>query len=1145
MKKGIIARVLCLLLAAVMLFALGCSSTPEETTGEMVTITETDRVTEPETETETEEEETDPVETEEIINYVKISDKLEVPEVTHMADVKFITANLNTILKDGYGAKSLMADAFSSVFDRLIIFKTNNGHYEAYVLGKKTELATYATTLEDGHYISLYDVAQIFGGEYNYEIAEDEPRTTLIFGENSVKCTGKTGTLTVGGEEKEITVYVNTRILGSDEAYTDVQFINVKDIAALTGMNVYYTESGVICFSVGQAFDRLRGYYVAEEAAKLFLQDEEQDSFTRNMFVSIPNIIKMTEQNITAYSYPDIDLNANVAAYALQGVQSKVALGPAIVAGQGENPENYTVVRVFDIYQTCHTQFNAYPATVRGGVQVAAAVTSDGVNILTAPFSDASVTELRVYDANGSYKFSITPSTKAPYAIAAGSFTGKEDIFAVASQSDNGNGVYVEFFMATTGKKVIYADIDVKSTEKLTLSVNRATEGAEGLILAYKTKAYEYKSAKLSEIQLDGNEYNGVYGSAFGGYAATSDATDEYKAFSTVTEYKDGVKTVINAGAKENIFVSTAASKNTDYIKHGQFWHIRVEYPAPVMAKLGSNKTTTFRTSEINKFTISAGSDVKSKYKTQYNMWEPCSTHRWGKTAQMGYLINYVDPDTGAYAYATLTKKGERNDYLELGSSFYNATYAPNIQALDKLNFWTRRTYLQSLSELYREAPEYTVAVSPVHEHEIDSGAQSVGDYNPKMISAFAQWLKDMFGTIENINKRYGTDFKSFEELDAPRGTKRGDWDKYSTKRKANDYFTQWSLFNRYVVSRHVIMSYREALLAGFPPELIKAHQIPEGDAVAGLLGEADTRLSPVDTVMADGTGYGGTRYGVWYTDSNSFFALADRSGHNNITLGEYAAMSTDKEQTYKQLKYMFDNGIVFTHVMPWAGNVAQGDVMDKNEKYAIDTLQANEYPRSASSGGTGDVRAYVNGDIAYNIVEIGSKDDSAGLLKSVNADGSFEGTVYLQPFHAFVGVVDVARDVAVKGSGTLTFEMKGKVDAKGKELTGFNYNDIAELRFTAAPTGKRGTITVKITHEGYEMPVAEYTFTVTGEETEYRYTFKNQVFLEDCTAVVEYNRVNITDCDATLMYEMTARKYFNELNPKAHEGGVSFDLMY
>ena len=525
-------------------------------------------------------------------------------------------------------------------------------------------------------------------------------------------------------------------------------------------------------------------------------------------------------------------------------------------------------------------------------------------------------------------------------------------------------------------------------------------------------------------------------------------------------------------------------------------------------------------------------------------MWEPCSTHRWGKTAQMGYLINYVDPDTGTYAYATLTKKGERNDYLELGSSFYNATYAPNIPALDRLNFWTRRTYLQSLAGLYRKEPEFTVAVSPVHEHEIDSGAQSVGDYNPYMIAAFRQWLKDMFGTIEKVNEKYGTEFKSFDELDAPRHAKRGSWDKYPSKNKKNDYFTLWTLYNRYIVSRHVIQSYREAILAGFPPELIKAHQIPEGDAVAGLLGEADTRISPVDAVLADGTGYGGTRYGVWYKDGSSFFSLADRSGHNNITLGEYSSMSTNKKEAYNQLKYMFDNGIVFTHVMPWEGNVSQGDVMDKNEQYAIDELQKLNEPRSASSGGTGAVHAYINGETAYNIVEIGSKPESAGLLKSVNADGSFEGTVYLQPFHAFVGVVDIARDVKASGKGTLSYEMKGNVDADGNPVEGFNYNDTAELRITAKPTGKKGKITVKITHGGCEMPVAEYTFDVTGEETEYRYVFKNQVYLSDCTVTVEYNKVDITDFCATLIYEMTARKYFGETSPKAHEGGVSFDII-
>ncbi|MBO4423051.1 MAG: beta-galactosidase [Clostridia bacterium] len=1138
-KQRITARILCVLLASVMLLAIGCDNVSDETTAE-TNVPETTAEA-----TETEEEETDPPETEEIVNMIKISDKMEMPEVTHMADTEYVTANLNSILKDGYGTKSLMADAFAKVFDRLVILRTGTSQYDSYVLGQKHRLGTYATTKESGHYVSLFDVADIFGGEYEFDPGDGEnPKTKVTFGDRSVVCEGDEATLTAGGETAEADISKNNRVLGDSEDYTDIHLINVKDAAKLVGINVYCTDSGIICFSAGKAFDDLRGYYVAEEAEKLFLEEAEAEEFSHSMFVDIPNIIKFTENNVAAYSFPDLDLGLNVLAYASQGVTAKVSLGPAIVAGQGENDENYTVVRVFDIYQTCQTQFNAYPASVRGGVQVAAAVTADGVNILTAPFRDATVSELLVYDVNGSFRFSIKAEGKAPYAIAAGAFTGGDDVFAVAPATGGGSETKVALYSAENGSKV--GDITVAASgDRLVMSANRAAAGTEGLVLSFGKKAYEYKDGKLSEIELDGSEYNGVYASAFGGYAATSDADDEYKAFSGVTEYKDGAKTVLNAGVKENIFVSTKASKNTDYIKKGEFWHTRVEYPSPVMGKLKKTNTTAIRTNDIKLFTISAGGNERNKYNKQYNMWEPCSTHRWGKTQQMGYLIDYVDPDTGTYAYATLTKTGERNDYLELGSSFYNATYAPNIPALDRLNFWTRRTYMQSLAELYRQAPEYTVAVSPVHEHEIDSGAKSVGDYNPKMVSGFASWMRDMYGTIENVNKKFGTDFKSFDELDAPRGAKRGDWDKYSTKRNKNAYFTAWTLYNRYIVSRHVIQSYREALLAGFPPELIKAHQIPEGDAVAGLLGEADTRISPVDVVLADGTGYGGTRYGVWYGDKNSFFSLADRSGQNNITLGEYSAMSMKAEDAYDQLKYMFDHGIVFTHVMSWAGNATGGDVMDKNEQYAIDTLQQNEEPRSASSGGTGDLRAYVNGDTAYNIVEIGSKPDSAGLLKSIKADGSFDGTVYLQPFHAFVGVVDIERDGKANGSGTLEYKMTGKVDADGKELSGFNYNDTAELRITAAPTGRRGTITVRVIHDGYEMPVAAHTFTVTGEAAEYRYVFKNQVFLEDCTIVVEYSKVDMTDIDVVMMYEMTARKYYGETSPKAHEGGVSFDIIY
>ena len=42
----------------------------------------------------------------------------------------------------------------------------------------------------------------------------------------------------------------------------------------------------------------------------------------------------------------------------------------ALVAGEGQHPDNFTTVRVFNNQQTCITQFLAFDASVTGGVQV-------------------------------------------------------------------------------------------------------------------------------------------------------------------------------------------------------------------------------------------------------------------------------------------------------------------------------------------------------------------------------------------------------------------------------------------------------------------------------------------------------------------------------------------------------------------------------------------------------------------------------------------------------------------------------------------------------------------------------------------------------------------------------------------------------
>ena len=92
--------------------------------------------------------------------------------------------------------------------------------------------------------------------------------------------------------------------------------------------------------------------------------------------------------------------------------------------------------------------------------------------------------------------------------------------------------------------------------------------------------------------------------------------------------------------------------------------------------------------------------------------------------------------------------------------------------------------------------PEHLVGVSPVHEHEINVPG-SVGDYNQHMIQGFRLYLLQQFGSLEQINQKLGTTFASVDEIDPPRDSGRGEWDLYQ-----GDYFTQWALYKRYIVSK-------------------------------------------------------------------------------------------------------------------------------------------------------------------------------------------------------------------------------------------------------------------------------------------------------------------------------------------------------
>ena len=258
-------------------------------------------------------------------------------------------------------------------------------------------------------------------------------------------------------------------------------------------------------------------------------------------------------------------------------------------------------------------------------------------------------------------------------------------------------------------------------------------------------------------------------------------------------------------------------------------------------------------------------------------------------------------------------------------------------------------------------------------------------------------------------NARFGTGFREY--FDAPRDFGRGDWDAYSD---GNGFAVAWLEYQRWLVNRTLAGTYREALLAGVPPEMIKCHQIPSSYAVEQGYGKGLTRISPIDYAMSCGVGYGFTRFGVFYDEPGNVVEGSYSSGFDSAVMGEFQPLTTDGEVAYRQLRYVFDHGVRAAHVLFWAKNHSPNytpEMSKYNETMhaAMQRLIDEDPRRPGQAGGVGQVRGYVREDgEKMAIISVGTGADYTGLIKSVRADGTMEGSVYVVPFHAAVGVVEL-----------------------------------------------------------------------------------------------------------------------------------------
>ena len=89
---------------------------------------------------------------------------------------------------------------------------------------------------------------------------------------------------------------------------------------------------------------------------------------------------------------------------------------------------------------------------------------------------------------------------------------------------------------------------------------------------------------------------------------------------------------------------------------------------------------------------------------------------------------------------------------------------------------------------------------------------------------------------------------------------------------------------------------------------------------------------------------------------------------------------------------------------MWWPSDLDKG--FNKAQESAIrQMITEHDEPRRGLAGGVSQVRPCRRSNGNFDVVALGTSAEHTGLIKSVRANGSFDGTVYTVPFHAHVDV--------------------------------------------------------------------------------------------------------------------------------------------
>jgi hypothetical protein len=274
----------------------------------------------------------------------------------------------------------------------------------------------------------------------------------------------------------------------------------------------------------------------------------------------------------------------------------------------------------------------------------------------------------------------------------------------------------------------------------------------------------------------------------------------------------------------------------------------------------------------------------------------------------------------------------------------------------------------------------------------------------------------------------------------------------------------------------------------------------------------------------------------VWFNKPHNAFKAGFTSGFDSITFGEYQALTADQDLANEQLIHVWKKGGNAIHAMNWPASHDRG--FNQTMKGAIEHLLENyDKPRTVVTGGISKIKDYEANGHSLNVAAIGQGDSKRGLLKSLRADGSWEGSVYAVPFRTVISTRDLQVTDARDFVGARVLETEPILGIEGGEQF------VAQFQGSSA---RGGEIRFRLRHrDGGYLPGYDQIIKATASSRAYRFVLRSQMPADGLILSMEIpNDFQPRNISAQRQTEEVARPHRDDHEGIPHQGGMNFDLL-